>query len=204
MSTETVFEDLSRHHPESSRLLWWLGDQQVRRGDWEGARELYRRSLRIWPHHAPYLAEFAVRLNRRGELEEAERMAERAVELAPDYPDHYSLLALIRLRRGDAPGALAATTRALDRVGPQPVFYTLRRQALASQGEFAPAAAAQDTFLRLRGEASRWQDWYQLAELRVAAGDTAGAYAALDSLRWAPGVDLGLADSLEQALRRLP
>ncbi len=204
MSTETVFEDLSRHHPESSRLLWWLGDQQVRRGNWEGARELYRRSLRIWPYHATYLAEFAVRLNERGELEEAERMAERAVELAPDYPDHHSLLAVIRLRRGDAPGALAATTRALDRVGPQPVFYALRRQALASQGEFAPAAAAQDTFLRLRGDASRWQDWYQLAELRAAAGDTAGALAALDSLRWAPGADLGLADSLEQALRTLP
>lgn len=204
MSTETVFEDLSRHHPESSRLLWWLGDRQVRRGDWEGARELYRRSLRIWPYHAPYLAEFAVRLNRRGELEEAERMAERAVEFGPDYPDHHSLLAVIRLRRGDAPGAVAATIRGVERTGQQPVLYALRAEALAALGEYARAAAAQDTLLRLRAEASRWQDWYQLAELRAAAGDTAGALAALDSLRWESGADLGVADSLEQALRTLP
>lgn len=200
-STETVFEDLAEHHPESSRLLWWLGDQQVRQGNWEAARELYRRSLRIWPYHAQYLAEFAVQLNQHDELVEAERVAVGAVALAPDYPDHHSLLAVIRLRRGDATGALAATSHGIERVGRHPVLYSLRADALAALGDPARAAAAQDTFVQLRADASRWQDWFELAELRAAAGDTAGALGALDSALRAPGVDLGLADSLAQALR---
>ncbi len=199
-STETVFENLAEHHPESSRLLWWLGDQQAREGNWEAARGLYRQSLRIWPYHAAYLAEFAVRLNRHDELVEAERVAAGAVALAPDYPDNHSLLAVIRLRRGDASGALAATSHGIERVGRHPVLYSLRADALAALGDPARAAAAQDTFLQLRADASRWQDWFELAELRAAAGDTAGALAALDNAVRAPGVDLGLADSLAQAL----
>lgn len=202
-STETVFEDLAEHHPESSRLLWWLGDQQAREGNWEAARELYRQSLRIWPYHAQYLAEFAVRLNQHDELVEAERVAAGAVGLAPDYPDHHSLLAVIRLRRGDASGALAATSHGIARVGQHPVLYSLQADALAALGDPARAAAAQDTFLQLRAGAARWQDWFELAELRAAAGDTAGARGALYSALRAPGVDLGLADSLAQVLGEL-
>ncbi len=81
------------------------------------------------------------------------------------------------------------------------MLYSLRADALAALGDRARAAAAQDTFLQLRGDASRWQDWVELAELRAAAGDTAGALGALDLARRTPGIDLGLADSLAQALR---
>jgi tetratricopeptide (TPR) repeat protein len=203
-STDSVFADLQRRHPESSRLLWWLGDRRLRIGDWEGAREWYRRSLRVWPYNAGYLAEFAVNLEHRDELEEAEAMAALVVELAPRHPDNHSLLALIRLRRGDNEGVLEATERGLEVAGPDPVMYALRAGAYANLGRYAEAAEAQQVSIRLRGERVKWQEWLELARLRAAAADTAGALAALDSARAVPGAEVAGADSLAAAIGGLP
>jgi tetratricopeptide (TPR) repeat protein len=199
-STETVFADLQENHPESSRLLWWLGDRRLRIGDWEGAREWYRRSLQVWPYYPQYLAEFAVNLNRRGEYAEAEAMTQRALDLAPDYPDYYSLLALIRFRRGDFAGVLEVTTSAKEAVGESHVLYALEADAYARLGDPERAVLAQRESLRLRGEGATWREWYRLAALAVAAGDTAAALAALDSLSRLPEANLAVADSLSEAL----
>lgn len=203
-SNDTVLADLVEHHPESSRVLWWLGDRRLEKGDWESAREWYRRSLQVWPYHPPYLAEFALKLNQRGELGEAEAMAARAVELDPAYPDHHSLLALIRLRRGDYEGVLEATAAAVAAAGENPVFLAIEADAYAGLGDYARAATAQRSSIRLRSAGAVWQEWLRLAKLQAAAGDTASALAALDSLRQVRDADPAAADSLERALRRLP
>jgi len=199
-STETVFADLQENHPESSRLLWWLGDRRLRIGDWEGAREWYRRSLEVWPYYAQYLAEFAVNLNRRGEYAEAEVMAERALELVPDYADYYTLLALIRYRRGDFAGVLDVTTAAKNRSVADHVLYSLEADAHTALGDARAALESQTEALRVRGEDATWREWYRLAVLAAAAGDTVRALAALDSLRTLPEADHAAADSLLEAI----
>ena len=199
-STESVFADLQEHHPESSRLLWWLGDRRLRIGDWESAREWYRRSLQVWPYYPQHLAEFAVNLNNHGEYAEAEAMAERVLDLVPDYPDYYSLLALIRFRRGDFDGVLEVTAAGRQAVGESPVLYALEADTYAGLGDPERAVQAQTQSLRLRGDGANWREWYRLATLAAAAGDTVVALAALDSLRRLPDADLSVADSLTRAL----
>ena len=197
--SDTVFTELQRQHPESSRVLWWLGYRQFGRGDWAGAREWFRRSLEVWPYSPAHLSAFAVLLEDHGELEEAEVMAARAAEFGPGYADHHSLLAVIRLRLGDNEGALRALTRGRQVVGEQAVFCALEADAYANLGEFAHAARAQTCFVRLRGAAATGEDWLDLAQLQAAAGDTGAALASLDSavVRGVPDLEV---DSLAQGL----
>jgi len=198
--SETVFTELQRQHPESSRVLWWLGYRQLGRGDWVGAREWFRRSLEVWPYSPAYLSAFAVLLKDHGELVEAEAMAARAVENGPNYADHHSLLAVIRLRLGDNEGALRALARGREAVGERAIFFGLEADAYANQGEFAGAARAQLSRIRLGGTAATWEDWLELAEFQVAAGDSVAAWAALDSAAAAGAPDVQV-DSLERGLR---
>lgn len=203
MSTETVFADLQQHHPESARLLWWLGDRRIRMGDWEGAEEWYRRSLEVWPYFGPYLAEFALQLERHGQLEEAETMAARAVQLDPENREYNRLLGLIRFQRGDYHGVVRLVEEAEKKIGADEVLHALEADALAALEDFAGAARAQAASIRLRGARARWQDWFRLARFHAAAGDTAAALADLGRLRGVAGADRSAADSLERALRGL-
>lgn len=199
-STQSVFEDLRRHHPESSRLLWEMGKHYTLNGEWERAREWFRKSLEIWPYHAPYLAEFALYLKEQGELAEAEERAVAAAELRPDHPDHHSLLAVIRLQRGDAVGALRAVERGLAEAPQDPVLHTLRADALAAQGEYGRAVEAQMTALET-SSAPKGGAWLRLARLQAAAGDTASALETIERARSIPGAPTPALDSLREGLR---
>ena len=196
-STDTVFEDLRRKHPESSRVLWGVGSQYYRDGDWSEAMKWFLRSLEVWPYHAQYQAEFALVLSRAGDLEEAGRRAEMAVELNPGAADYHKLLAFIHVRMGDGVAALGSLDRALEISGPHRDLYILRADAHALLGQFQEAARAQREAINLG--APVWGGWLRLARLRVAAGDSAAALVALDSARQGHGADLSLADSLEGA-----
>jgi tetratricopeptide (TPR) repeat protein len=197
--SETVFSELQRQHPESSRVLWWLGYRQLGRGDWAGARQWFRRSLEVWPYSPAHLSAFAVLLKDHAELREAEVMAARAAEFGPAYTDHHSLLAVIRLRLGDNEGALRALAKGREVVGEQAVFYRLEVDAYANLGEYARAARAQTSLICLRRAAATGEDWLELAELQAAAGDTGAALGSLDSaaVRGVPELEV---DSLAQGL----
>ncbi|MGD8869284.1 MAG: tetratricopeptide repeat protein, partial [Gemmatimonadales bacterium] len=203
-STESVFADMLEHHPESVRVIWWLGDRRLRRGDWEEARRLYYRALEIWPYQGQYISEFAVHLLNHGELDEAERMAERAIALAPGYADNWFLLVVIRLRRGDPEGALRAAGRAREAIGPSPLLDWLRADAFEQQGEFAAAASAVEASIDGKGAGATWQDWARLARLRAAAGEVASAVAALDSAARLPDSDTVRLDSLRALFQPSP
>ncbi len=199
-STDSVFEDLLKLHPESARVLWWLGQRRLHLGDWEGAKQWFYRSLEVWPYQAQYLGEFAVDLKEHGEMAEAERMAERAVALMPRHADNHILLCVIRLQRDDPTGALEAADRASEAVGERELLYWLRADAYERLGEFADAASAAETALRLRGSETAWQNWLRLARLRVASGDTAAALAALETAEELPDTDKAVLDSLRARL----
>ena len=185
-STETVFDDIRRQHPESSRMLWILGHRFRRDGYWEEAKRWFERSLEIWPHHAPYQADYAAMLRERGELEAADRRATLAIELQPDYRHFHRLRALIRMHAGDFEAALDAVDEGLSAVGPDAVLYMLQADAFAALDEPDRAVLAQQKVVRERGMTD-WEAWMRLAQLRAVAGDTAAALATLDSAVVAQG-----------------
>ncbi len=196
-STGTVFEDLRRHHPESSRLLFALGLRHHERGEWEEAREWFRRSLQVWPWYAPYQAKYALVLLGEGELEEAAERARAAVELDPGFLGHHKLLVLIHLRDNDPAAALNAVERALDVAKPDASLFTQQADAYVGLGDYDGAARAQEAAIREGRE--DWTTWYRLALFRAAAGDTTAALEALQTARSAPGARSARADSVERA-----
>ncbi|UCF18866.1 MAG: tetratricopeptide repeat protein [Gemmatimonadota bacterium] len=203
-STDTVFEDLRRRHPESSRLLYGVGWQYYRQGKWEEAREWIGRSLEIWPYHAPYLAEFALYLLEHEEYEEADSMAARAIRLNPDFRDYRVLHAVIRVRAGEWQAALRTIEESLNVLGAEALLYTLQADAYAGEHDYDRAIAAREAAMRARQGGPAWRDWYDLARWQVAAGDTAAARRSLESARSAPGAPTAAIDSLAGSLGLLP
>jgi tetratricopeptide (TPR) repeat protein len=203
-NTDTVFQDMLEHHPESVRVLWWLGDRHLQRGDWEGAKQRYYRSLEIWPYQGQYLAELAVHLTDHGELAEAEPIAEQAIAMVPNYLDNHILLGVIRLQRNDPAGVLAAAERAREVVGEHALLHRLRADAYEQLGELGNAASAAEEFIHLKGSDTTWQDWLRLARLHAAAGDTGAALRALTAAENLPGADRAALDSLRALLGRSP
>ncbi len=203
-STDTVFEDLRRRHPESSRLVYGVGWQYYRQGEWEEARKWIRRSLEIWPHHAPYLAEFAFYLLEHEEFEEADSMAARAIRLNPDFRDYRVLHALIRVRAGEWEPALRTIEESLGVLGEEASLYSLQADAYAGLEDYGRAIAAQEAAMRARRAGPGWRDHFSLARLRAAAGDRAAALRSLEAARAAPDARPAVIDSLAARLDLLP
>ena len=197
--TDTVFEDLRRHHPESVRLLFGVASQFLRDGRWEEARDWFRRAMKLWPHHAPYLVEYAFYLYQHGEYEEADVLVARAVRYNPDQRDYNRFLVAIRMKARDWEGALEAIEGGERYLGADAFFYLTKASALAELGRFEEALEAQQAAVRIYGEDSTWETRLDLALLSAAAGDTGKA---LSDLRWAreaPDAQPQVADSLKRA-----
>ncbi len=198
-STDTVFEELRRTHPESVRLLFGVASQLMRNGQWEEARYWFRRAMEIWPHHGPYLVEFAFYLYQRREYQEADELVSRAVADEPRQRDWNRFLIAIRMSAEDWDRALQAIRAALQNLGPDGFLYLMQGEALAQLGRYSEALEAHEAAVRIYGEDSTWETRLMLALLRAAAGDTATA---LSDLRWAreaPDARIEVADSLEAA-----
>ena len=198
-STDAVFADLLRHHPESSRVLFGLGQRHQELGNYAEARIWMERSLEIWPWYAPYQAKFATTLMDQGRFDEAEARARRAIELDPQHRGNYKLLLLILLLEKKYPEAVAVAERAITTVDPDASLYTQKADAHAGIEDFEAAALAQEKAIREGRE--NWSAWSRLARFRVAAGDTVRALDALRRARIAPGAGAheAEADSLGRA-----
>ena len=175
--TQSVLESLRHEHPESSRLLWEVGEHYRRRGDWRRAKEWYHRSLEIWPYHGEYLAFLSTYLRDHGELEEAERMIARAVRLEPNEADYHTFLALVRLMRDDPRGAVDAARRGLRQARPTWGLYRILARAHSTLHEHHQAVLAQRGAIRVAGRKAGPADWLELAALQAATGDTTAALA---------------------------
>jgi tetratricopeptide (TPR) repeat protein len=203
-NTHTLFEDLRQKHPESVRLLYSLALDYHKRGEWEQAREYFNLWMEIWPHHAPWLGQYAAALADYGEFERADSMINVAIGMKPRVLTFHRLRAIMRLDAGDPQGALQAIDEAVDIVGPHPDFQGLRSEAYERLGRFPAAVQAQEAALDGWEDEATWLGWYRLARLRAAAGDTAGALEALTVARGRRGASPEVADSVERAWKRLP
>ncbi len=189
-STDAMFANLLRTHPESSRALFALGLRHHELGNEEEARRWLSRSLEVWPWYAPYRVRYALVLIEQGQLARAEEEARAAIELGPERLAHHKLLISILLLDGRPEEALAAIDRARRLGPPDASLYTQLADARAAVGDPSGAARAQRSAIEVGRDDSG--AWLRLARFRAAAGDTAGALAALESVRGARAV----ADSL--------
>ena len=153
----------------------------------------------LWPHHGPYIVEFAFYLYQHGEFEEADQLVTRALSYKPGRRAWNRFLVVIRVQAENWEGALEAAENARRHLKNEGFLFLMEAEALAQLGRFQEAVEAQAAAVEIYGEDSTWETRLGLATMRAAAGDTA---AALSDLRWARAAsdaDPGVADSLERA-----
>ncbi|MEQ8330230.1 MAG: hypothetical protein RH859_07125 [Longimicrobiales bacterium] len=179
-STETIQQALLDDHPESGRAWWGFArrlDAEGRPGD---ARRAYAVAMDLLDSEHQVALDVASHLLAAGRPGQARLFLERAWRERPEWYSAPGLLAAAELASG-RPERAAAAARAATVLAPgNPSMHHLLAQALGALDRPADAAAARRASLEA-GFADRWRSWYLLAGDLAAAGDTAGARAALDS-----------------------
>jgi len=178
--SNTVMATLIDEVPYSGRAQWALGDIRLVRGQVSDGLRSYRAAIDLLGTHYQLLTEMADMLLKAELYRPAEALLVAAAENDPQYPLAHGLLALIRSEHGDAPATERYARASLERWEDDPTRYYLLAWALAAQGRFDEAAAANAKGLE-QGDVRMWQrDMYRAYVLR-SEGDSIGAAAAVDA-----------------------
>jgi len=177
-----VFNTLILEHPESGRSQWILGDLLFAAGRRSDALRAYRVAIGILGGHYSLLTEMGRTFMGAGYTDAAELILTYAWRNNPEFGVAPGLLATIYDQQGRYEEAEAVSRMRLAEDSTDAVQYHLLSRALEHQGRFREASEARRASIR-HGEGDHWEQWVWLARLEVAAGDTAGAWAALDSAR---------------------
>ncbi len=200
MNNTTVFETLVREHPESARAQWVIGDIHFQKGEFDQGMAAYSRAIGMVGGHYTLLTE----IGRRMVAEEFDRAGEFILKYAwrerPEFGLAPSLLAVLYDRQERWVESEEAC-RALLAIEDSSLHQHLLSRALAQQDRIDEAVVARRAVIEL-GE-DRWEQWRWLSDLELMRGDTAQAYAHLDSarLRVRGPSDLAAVDSLRTLLR---
>jgi tetratricopeptide (TPR) repeat protein len=188
----TMMTVMIRDYPQSGRSQWVLGDVLVLRGRVSEGLKSYRAAIDLLGTHYQLVTEISKRLMDEQHYRPAELLLRFAAEESPQYPLAHGLIALIRAEYGDARAAEAAARTSLALWDDDPTRHHVLAWALAAQGRFDEAAAA-----RARGEeqgrAVFWQQYMYGAYVSREAGDSVGAYAAIDTAWTRVNTDVGRA-----------
>ncbi len=175
-----VFNTLVAEHPEAGRSQWILGDVYFQLGRIPEALRSYRLAIGILGGHYTLLAEVGRRLVAQGYDRPAEMVLHYAWEDRPDLAFAPGLLATLYNRQNRWAKAEAAARASLNDDPDQAVQYHILARALEAQGKLDEAVEARYRAIRT-GEGKHWEQWGWLAELELARGDSAAAFAAKDS-----------------------
>ncbi len=184
--TGTVLTTLMRDYPQAGRSQWALADQFMRAGQHEQGLISYRASVSLLNTSYQLVTEIARALIDYGYYRGAEGLLGLAIADFPEFIAAPRLMSASRAEQGDAEGTEVWARRALEvQEGRQTdaARHHLLAWALAAQGEFAEAERQ-----RALGEEiaypNFWQGFMYDAYVRWEAGDTAAAYASIDTA-WA-------------------
>ena len=111
---EKVYRRLTEISGKSRDYRQW-GGSRVRRGDYEGALELYQQATAVAPADADSWFEQGRLQSRLNQIEEADQSIVQAIAHNPDRDDYYAALGYLNSIRGDSARARAAYQMALDR-----------------------------------------------------------------------------------------
>jgi tetratricopeptide (TPR) repeat protein len=181
---ESMLTTLVSDYPQSGRSQWILGDAFIDAGAISEGLRSYRLAINILGPHYQLLTEISKKLIRIEHMGAAERLLVYASQNNPEFPLAFGLLATVRAEHGDAEGTVRNGRRALAMWEPDPVAHHLVAWALAAQGRWEEAAESRRRADELAAAPGFWQQWMYLAYTRRHAGDSIGAYTAVDSA-WA-------------------
>lgn len=98
---------------ETVRRMGMEGIEAFQRGNFAGAKEAYRRVLKVDPENLPALVNLGVTEYRLGQHEEAERLLKSSLRLKPDNATAWLNLGILYLDRDENMQALAAIAQAV-------------------------------------------------------------------------------------------
>ncbi len=180
---QTFFHALLRDAPHSGRSQWILGDEFLKAGNTSQALFAYRAAINILGGHYALVTEVANRLMEVERYQAAENLLMSAWQAQPRFALAPSILSWLRAQHGDAVGAERFARVSLAVYDRDPTRHYVLAWALAAQGRWGEARQARGRAEEM-AQASFWPQWMYLAYERREAGDSVGAYAALDSA-WA-------------------
>jgi serine/threonine-protein kinase len=158
--------------PNSSELLWILGNVVKRQGKWEEAIRLTNRAIALDPQSQLYTLDVGGMYNFLHRYEDAERAYDRTLALAPDWLSPYMAKAMLYVTwRGDVTRARAVMREALAHVDSLPALAQLAelvyRPLLQLQDEswwraaehltFAGSHVDSGSYYSTRAEILRWR-----------------------------------------------
>lgn len=191
-STQTVLDDLVRHHPESFRAQWAVGEWLVRTGRHEDGFRLYREAIALAPTHYSLVAEYGLKLLRAGRPAQAEGPLRRALQLVPEHAEASLMLAQALLEQRKFTQAIGVLEAGVARHPNERGLHHQLAIARGALGEWQAALTARQTALRLAGDRASWQQWLHLAQIQQRLGDDAAAQEALARARsLAPAAEQG-------------
>jgi len=177
-----VFSRLISDHPEAGRAQWVLGDSYFAVGRIREGLRAYRAAVGILRGHYKVSVGVSRNLMGAGYDKPAELLLKHAWEERPQYGVAAGLLAHIYNRQGRYAEAEAAARYSLERDPTDALQHHALSMALQAQGRLREAVNSRRAAIR-HGEPEHLGQWLWLAEIQMEIGDTAQAWATLDSAR---------------------
>lgn len=174
--TYSTMQTLAREHPESFRSARSTGLGLLAAGLREEAAEYFELAVELNPNHYGLLTEAAALRGELGGWQRAEELLERAVSIAPERDAAYRILARHALLQGRFGPAHHAATTGLVRSGSTAVLWSMLSESYVLRGDLGAALRSREMALTIAPDSAA--NWARMAELRRAAGDTAGGGAA--------------------------
>jgi tetratricopeptide (TPR) repeat protein len=181
--TGAVITALVSQYPQSGRSQWILGDAFLGTGRESEALRAYRAAIDVLGTHYQVVTEISRQLIAMRRYRAAEVLASIAARNDPRYPLAWGMLAFIRAEYGDPEGTERYARLSLERHEVDATRHHLLAWALAAQGRWPEASEARARGLE-QAPARFWHMYMYEAYVRRENGDTAGAFAAIDTA-WA-------------------
>lgn len=201
-SSDTVFASMVADHPESGRSQWLLGDLLYDRGRPREAWQAYARAVGALDGTYRLLTDVGRKAVEEGRLDLAERLLLRAWEERPEQARAPMWLAILYQRQGRPEEVERFARETLKSIPDDVASWHLLAGALTALGRWDEAIRARERVIEL-GEGAHWQQWLSLANLRLTAGDSVRAQAALDSALARAG-DPDVRASVQEAYGPIP
>ncbi|HEX6039819.1 tetratricopeptide repeat protein [Longimicrobium sp.] len=186
-STNTVFQQMVRDHPNLWMVQWNAGELLVRGGRADEALPWYERAgQKVNFNHPGMNVDYARILLDQGRLDPAEALLRRTLDLEPRMGAARVHLGSVLVQRGRYRYALAVLSPdSMDAVDDATRDRLAHRRALAYDGlgQVDSALAVRQASLRQAGGAATGPAWYHYARLLALRGREDEARAAVDSAR---------------------